>query len=354
MMKRDKWESLIKIIKIVLAAAAVYLGMKYIFPVVLPFLFALLFAKLLHPLAVKIEQKTKLKRTMACALTYLIFLLIIGVIAAGLCYLCYRMGSSCIQNLGKIGDMAEEFWCLCCERVEQISGISMDGMEGKFNEKMGVFTDGAMQYSKEAGQWAFGFFAKMFVTFVSTLLILNDYTNLRKIVHQSKTGSRIREVYHDLKKAAWAYLKAQMMIFGVVIVICIGGLLLMQNKYAILAGIAIGICDTLPFIGTGTIFIPWALIDILMGNYAAAVMHIAIYLVCTFVRQILEPKLVGTKLGVHPLAVLVSLYIGIKIYGGIGVVFGPVSALILWEIWNNIKSNDLTEEQENTEEKQEA
>ena len=95
----------------------------------------------------------------------------------------------------------------------------------------------------------------------------------------------------------------------------------------------IGFCDALPFIGTGTIFVPWALINILLGKYKQAVWLFVYYIICSFVRELLEPKLVGKHLGVPPLAVLMSIYIGIQVYGGAGVIFGPVSALLIYEIY---------------------
>lgn len=341
MMNQNKWETGTKIIKIVLAALAVYLGMKYLFPIVLPFFIAFVFARLLHPLAEKIQRSTGLKKTMACALTYLIFLLLLGCIAVGIFYFCYKMGSSCMQNMGNMAEQARDFWCLCCERIEGLTGVSMDVLQKKFAVGNGTFAQGAVEYSKEAGKWAIGFFATMLVSFVATLLILNDYGKIRDGLFKSRVGLRIGKVARDLKKAVWEYLKAQFLIWAIVTVICIVGLLLMKNPYALLAGIAIGFSDALPFLGTGVVFVPWALIDVLMGDYVAAVIHLVIYLVCTFTRQILEPKLVGTKLGVHPLAVLMSIYIGIRIYGGIGVVFGPVSALIIWEIWKYINEEEL-------------
>ena len=111
----------------------------------------------------------------------------------------------------------------------------------------------------------------------------------------------------------------------------------MKNAFWI--GIAIGICDALPFLGTGTVFVPWALIDLLLGNYKNAVGFLVIYIICSFVRQILEPRMVGQNLGVPPLAVLMSIYIGISVYGGSGVLLGPVSGLIIYHILKSPEMN---------------
>ena len=78
---------------------------------------------------------------------------------------------------------------------------------------------------------------------------------------------------------------------------------------------------------------PWALIELLLGNYQYAAGLFLYYVICSFVRELLEPKLVGKHLGVPPLAVLMSIYIGIQLYGGAGVIFGPVSALLIYEVY---------------------
>lgn len=332
MMNNTKWEMGTKIAKLSAVVVAVYLGMKFIFPIVLPFFIALILARLLHPLAVKIENKTKLSKTLSCSAAYLVFLLCVGLIAAGAVYLCYRMGSVCLSNAAKITAQADEIFCRCCERLEQITGISTDKIQWKVNQEMSGLTDGAVELSKEAGWCVAGWFAKMFVTFVAALLILNDYGKIMGKIKKTTPGKRVVEMLKNIKSASGAYLRAQGIIMGLVSIICIVGLLLLGTQHALIIGIAIGFCDALPFLGTGTIFIPWALIDLILGKYKAAAGYMVIYLICTFTRQILEPRLVGKRLGVPPLAVLMSIYIGIQVYGGVGVIFGPVSALIIYEI----------------------
>ena len=134
-----------------------------------------------------------------------------------------------------------------------------------------------------------------------------------------------------MKSAAGAYLKAHLSIMGIITTVCIGGFFLLRIPYAFGIGLAVGVFDALPFFGTGTVLVPWALLDFLLGNYGNAAGCLAIYVVCSLIRQLLEPKLVGKRLGVPPLAVLASIYIGIQIYGGMGLVMGPVSALLLYE-----------------------
>ena len=156
---------------------------------------------------------------------------------------------------------------------------------------------------------------------------------------KTQAGRYIVRMLKEIKTATGAYFRAQLCIMGIITGLCIAGLFLLQLPNAFWIGIAIGICDALPFLGTGTVFVPWALIDLLLGNYKNAVGFLVIYIICSFVRQILEPRMVGQNLGVPPLAVLMSIYIGISVYGGSGVLLGPVSGLIIYHILKSPEMN---------------
>ena len=90
--------------------------------------------------------------------------------------------------------------------------------------------------------------------------------------------------------------------------------------------------NILPVLGTGTFLVPAALVLALRGNAAGAVGCIALYLVTSCVRQFLEPRLIGKKVGVSPLLVLLSVYLGLFLYGGAGFLLGPLSALVIYGI----------------------
>lgn len=321
-----------KIAKLFLIFAAVYLGMKYIFPIILPFFIALLLAKLLYPLAEKIEKKIKLNRALSRSAAYFLFLGGIGALLAGLLYLCYYMGSNCLYHVTELMAWADGIFGICCEKIESFSGIAMEEIQLNMNREMRGMTDGAIAFSKEAGGKLFAFAAKVLVTCVATLLILNEYEKIVDGIKQTVAGRRVVEILKNMRSATGEYLKAQLKIMGIVSIICIVGLWILRTKYAIGIGILVGICDAFPFLGTGTVFVPWALITILLGEYGKAAGYLVLYLICTFTRQVLEPKFVGKGLGVPPLAVLMSIYIGLQLYGVSGVILGPVSALIIYEI----------------------
>ncbi len=331
MIKRLKTEIGNQHAKFALWTAAVFLGMKYIFPMLTPFLAALILARLLYPLSRAFEKKAGWKRERARLAAYGLFLVAAGSLAAAVVYFLYRMGSGCLGSLSSLQEGARQMFDDCCSRLEAASGIAMEEIQRTVSDNAAGLTESALAVSKDAGWQMLGFLARAAVALVAAFLMLNDYEHLIGALAGTKTGGHAICVLRNMKSAAGAYLKAQLSIMGIITTVCIGGFFLLRIPYAFGIGLAVGVFDALPFFGTGTVLVPWALLDFLLGNYGNAAGCLAIYVVCSLIRQLLEPKLVGKRLGVPPLAVLASIYIGIQIYGGMGLVMGPVSALLLYE-----------------------
>ena len=96
----------------------------------------------------------------------------------------------------------------------------------------------------------------------------------------------------------------------------------------------ISFIDILPVLGVGAVLIPWALISMLNGHSALGIALLILYAIITVVRNILEPRLVGQRFGLHPIATLFAIYIGGKLFGVIGVFLLPLTIIIIKQLWN--------------------
>ena len=101
-------------------------------------------------------------------------------------------------------------------------------------------------------------------------------------------------------------------------------------------GIGIGFLDALPVFGTGTVFVPWILVLALQKRFASAAVLAVTYGICMLTREILEPRLIGNRLGILPIVILMSVYVGVKLYGFEGILLGPLSVLLIRELWEQI------------------
>ena len=123
-------------------------------------------------------------------------------------------------------------------------------------------------------------------------------------------------------------MKAYSILISITAIITIVGLKILGISYIFTIGILVGILDILPILGPGTLFIPWIIWEIISGDTGFAVSLLVLYVIISVVRQFLEPKIIGDNIGLHPLATLISLYVGLQLGGIVGMIAGPVLLVI--------------------------
>ena len=140
--------------------------------------------------------------------------------------------------------------------------------------------------------------------------------------------TRLSTIQTGFLKALGGYVRAQLIIMSVVASISILGLTILNYPYQVLMGLIVALCDTMPMIGTGLIFWPWIIMSLISGDFGFAVGLLIINVVCFISRQLLEPKVLGQQIGLHPLIVLLGVYVGFKVFGIIGLFLGPVFMVV--------------------------
>ena len=106
--------------------------------------------------------------------------------------------------------------------------------------------------------------------------------------------------------------------------------------FPLITAIAIGIVDALPILGSGTVLVPWAIISGLVGDINLGIALVIIYVIVLLERQILEPRIVSNKIGIHPIFTLVAMYAGFKLMGILGLIVGPIILIIYKNIFESL------------------
>lgn len=345
-MREDLKKPLLEAVRILGITLAVYLAMRYLLPMVIPFLIAFFIAKQLHPWIEKLHKRLKVKRGLISAVVLLLlFALLLWVL--------WMTGESLIEQIKNLITNAPTyqrkvtvFWESSCAQVEEWTGMRAGTIQLRIDESVpeiwdnmkGTLLPGLMSSSFS---WVKGIgilVAVCVVVAVSTLLMTKEYANIRSKMDKGALGRTVVHISGRVYHAGGGYVKAQLLIMLAVTGVCVIGLFFTGNPYAMLAGMGIGLCDALPFLGTGTVFIPWALIEILSGDYMLAAVYVILYTIASLTRELLEPKLVGNKLGIHPLVVVISIYVGLNIYGLWGFALGPVSYILIREIYMEVRN----------------
>jgi len=135
----------------------------------------------------------------------------------------------------------------------------------------------------------------------------------------------------------WKYVKAYAGLMLITFAELALGLSILKVDGAISVAAMTAVIDILPVLGTGIVVIPWSIIEFIKGNTPLAIGLAVLYLIIMVVRNILEPKLVGKQIGLHPLIMLICIYVGVRAFGFIGLFALPVIAVIVKYLYDNGK-----------------
>lgn len=320
----------------------VYLVLRYLLPLVIPFIFSIILSKWLYPFVKKISDKLRIPYKFVVVVTVFIICALIFVIAGCLCVLLIQQIKQLAANIPfiktEVGEGLQRI-CKCCDRWLGIDGgkaysfvLSGTSYIGdNWNEKiLPVITKGAWGMCR--------CFISAIVIFlfslVGTWLVMEEYSEMHKEVHRSDILMRFMPVFEQLGSTLGGYFKTQGAIIFMVSVICWFGFFVLHNPYALLIGIIIAVLDAFPIIGSGSILVPWSVIYLFQGRLKEAVIVLITYLLCLCIREISEPRLMGQQTGLRPIYMFVSFYVGIKLFGIIGVLLGPVSFVMIKTIYS--------------------
>lgn len=326
-----------RIFRLVWLLIGIYVSMKYLVPLFFPLIVAGFLAWLMLPFINFLHCRIKINKGFLAAF----FLIIIGGVIVFLLWLLVERGLDFCKNFLCDLDLYKD--AVCCRMKEMTAYLekrvgleadffetaAMDNANSFVNHIQITYLPKLMDSSITYLSSIIKIFGTMFITLIATVFLIHDYDEIRAVCRNSsfcvKAMNGIRRIVDMLVR----YVKAQFLIFLTISAICVLSLLLCRSNFAVLGGILTGILDSLPFIGTGIVLIPWALIDFIKGNYFSSVIKAATYLLCMVVREVMEPRLLGKKMGVFPVAMVMAVYVGIRIYGIFGVIMGPISLLLV-------------------------
>lgn len=301
-----------------------------------PFIVAFLIAFLLEPIVLRVVRLLHLKRPYASIVTLLLVLAALGMI---LFFIIARLYSELSELSISVPD-----YHIALSFIQQ----QIDNIEKYINlnpEIQSTIMDASQSLLTSAKDWATagsksllgflsalpGFFIVVVVSIVATLLVSIYFPGVkdffmslvpRKWINQFKTVSE------DLGAAIFGYIRAMAILVSITGLTITVGLFILGNPYAVTIGVFSALLDLLPIVGTAVIFVPWIVVLFLTGSVGMAVKLLIVYAISITIRQFLEPKIMSKGIGLHPLATLVSMYVGLQLLGGYGLIIGPAIVII--------------------------
>lgn len=320
--------------------AAVYVSLKYILPLLIPFLLAYWVALLVHPASKWLHKRLRLREGIWASL-------LVTLLSAVLLLSVYYLGKLFLEQLAlavKRFPVYIRYFCrwlddMCC-RCDDSFGFSRGtSMEFLYTQSKKVMDSAGNQTGAFIMDHSMGLLkilvrggAVFAIVSIGSVLMVTSMDRIRRYRNTSVFRQEIAAVTGCLSRIGRAFFRTQLLIMTLTCLICSLGLSLMGNPYAVLLGVLIGLLDMLPVFGTGTVFVPWVIISVLTGRLFYAAELLVIYVLCYFLREILEARMMGGHMGIGPLEMLISMYLGLTLFGVAGFILGPFGFLVIREL----------------------
>lgn len=325
---------------ILLSIIIIILIFIYIIPISLPIIFALFTALLIDPLVRLVERQFKWNRKTA---VISVFIFILAIISSLLYYTVTRL-------IGKIIDFTKAapghfntlsgFWIdmqnklfqytdgMPAEVVESIQ----DGLKNIFDSIRIAILE-LVSYEKITSILTDipNFIVSLIVFIIALFLFMLELPELKKMVFKNlkeSTEEKVRFMIAKLNSIIFGFAKAQFLVSIIIFIVTLIGLLLITPKYAIIMSIVIWIIDIIPILGSIIILAPWALYYFISGDIGTGTQLTILAIILLIIRRTVEPKVMGSQIGLKPLPTLIAMFIGLKLIGVLGFFLGPLVVIL--------------------------
>lgn len=307
----------------------------------MPFVIGWIISIIANPLVKFLEKKVKILRKHSSAI------IIIGVIAAVVGTL-YALGAFFIKEVTQfLNDMPGIYKSIegqLSQVMNKLHGVYVllpaglkdivDDMNFSISEYGSkIMSQENLPSISDAGTYIIEILIMTIITILSAYFFIAEKENISRSIRKIMPNSVIQSynlIMDNFKTAVGGYFKAQFKIMIIILIILFIGFEIINANYSFLLAAATAFLDFLPFFGTGAVIWPWALVELILGNYLKAVILIALYLICQIVKQVLQPKMVGDSIGINPFATLIFMYIGYKLMKVPGMIIGvPIGMVII-------------------------
>lgn len=325
-----------------------------------PFLLALLMAWVLHPPVRWLQKKLNISRKALTMVVVVLCYAAVGAALYGLCYMVFTQVRSLVENWGSIrqslldvfaslsvylSELADKLPDAVATNTEDLLIKLLDWVQAVLPSALDASLGGASNLVTRVPSFA----VATVVFMMASYFITADYPRLRFLATDRlppsvrEFGGNFRRIFRE---AFGGYLKSQLILSLGVFLILTAGFLVIRQPYGLLLALVFAVLDFIPIIGAGTIMVPWAVVDVALGNFRGAVELMVIWGVIVLFRRLAEPKILGDQTGLSPILSLVGIYVGMRVAGVLGMIVGPLLLLVvinLWKlgtfdpIWNDVK-----------------
>ncbi len=358
-MKKQELEKKINLLILLLYYASIlilsFFILKYVIPLIFPFVFGFSITFILHPISTAIAQKLKIKNKICrIIIILLVFFLIL--------FLLWLVSVKIISALKYFVNSSQEIYETYIiptknffeESTASFLNTFLPAFKDQTNEILESLTTNLFSFMTSNSNYILKIVAKigasipeflidLTFSIISAIYFSYDYEKITKYITDlfpEKAQNFLLKTKGFTIKTIVKYTKSYLILMFICFILLSIGFFIIQIKNPIGMAAIISAFDSIPFIGSGIIIIPWALSLFLSQNFNLAISLLITFTIINLLRSFLEPKILGAGLGLHPLVTLISVYLGGKLLGFIGIIVSPIATQIAFSLYKYKNTNN--------------
>lgn len=331
---------------VILAFALVWLVIRFFLPLFFPFLLGTLLALTAEPMVSFLQKQFHMPRFLSSAIGVSTAFFLLTVLLLSLCAFLIRELGTLASVLPDLGQTAKNSFSLIRGWLLHLSDRSPESLQPLLRQNVNdFFSDGTALLDRVIG-YLLGLAGNFLshipnsalglgTAVISAFLISAKLPRIRRWILRRIPNDRLcalSRTEKQIRSVLCAWFTAQCKLTGVSFVLLFLGLVILRVPYALFWALGICLVDAFPVLGVGTVLLPWSLVCLLQQDIPRAIGLFSTYLAVTLTRSMLEPRFLGRHLGLDPLATLMALYIGFRLWGIPGMILAPVLTVIVLQI----------------------
>jgi len=349
--QNDKKNFLINFTFTIIICAVIFVIGKFTLQYLTPFVLAVIIAYFMQRPARFIEKNLKISKSISAAILAAGVYILVAAIFLFLLYRLFAFSGTLVESLPEfisyVSGVTEKLENTFYMYFEKISPEISNEIVAALKENVGNFTVTATNYISHTAAVSAkntpSFLFSSIVALVASCYIAKDYDGLKRFFKSLcpvRVYENIIKIKLILSQSFLKLIKGYVFLTIATYIQLIIGFWLLRIKYAPLLALIVAVIDLLPVLGTGTVLLPWGIILIAMGDGFKGFGILLLYLTITVIRNFLEPKIIGSQIGINPLFTLLAMFIGLKVFGFWGIIILPVALIVTIKYYKNEMETD--------------
>jgi len=323
-------------ILLILTAISLY----FILPVSVPLIAALITALVLEPLVKLLQTRLSLKRHFIVMIVFTVFTVIMGTGIFFITTYAVGQGVKLVEDFPQYINNISDMWSNYEDRFKSTAQNLPQEVVHAITEEVNSFLNTVVNSIRQninienisaALSYIPNFLVSFLVYLIALFLFMLDLPKIKTGIHRhltEETSNKVSFMTGRLSSVVFGFFKAQFLVSIIIFAVSLIGLLIISPKTAVIMSIIIWLVDLIPIIGSIVILGPWSIYHLLSGNIVFGTKLAVLAVILLIIRRTVEPKVMGTHMGLSPLATLIAMYLGLKLLGVLGIIVGPLLLII--------------------------